>query len=93
MRNPGGYLTIYDPDPHKGAGQQTLKEYDSFTCGHCNSIVKVKPFCDPADAGGLCKQCMNHICKGCYSKGFCAPFEEKLRLAEHRQLVLRSYGF
>ena len=93
MRKAGGYLTIYDPDPHKGAGQKALVECDSFTCAHCNTVVKVKPLCDAADAGGLCKQCMGHICKGCYAIGSCTPFEEKLRLAEHRQMVLRSYGF
>ncbi len=34
MRNPQGYVTIVEP------GQQT-KEIDTFTCGHCNTIVHV----------------------------------------------------
>lgn len=64
---------------------------EAFTCGHCNFVTKVRPMCDPADAGGLCKRCMRLICAGCTQKG-CDVIEKKLERAEARQDALRSYG-
>jgi hypothetical protein len=66
---------------------------ESFTCGHCSFVTKVQPYCDPADAGGLCKGCMRLICKGCVSTMRCDPIEKKLERAEARGIALRSYGF
>ena len=79
-------LFVYD-EPEK----QT-REVESFTCGHCNFVTKIKPRCDPADAGGLCKRCMRLICKGCAGAMRCDPIEKKLERAEARQEALRSYG-
>jgi len=84
MFRPGGYAFTFSPD-----GVQ--KEMDTATCGHCNSVLHIKPFMDPADMGGLCKQCMKFICPKCVDLG-CTPFEKKLDQWEARDRALRSYG-
>ena len=84
MRNPGGYAVFIMPG-------EAPAECDTFTCGHCNSIVHVKPKCDPSEVGGLCKVCMKMICPACLSKG-CTPFEKKLEEMESREIARRSYG-
>ena len=83
MRNPGGYASTW------GVGWGDLDtEADTFTCGHCQRIVTVKPKCDPADAGGLCYQCDALVCTRCADAGICVPFEEMLARMEAR----RSYA-
>ncbi len=61
----------------------SFKEMATFTCGHCQAIRHVKPYCDPADLGGLCKICMGVVCEKCVGNG-CDPFEEKLKRQEAR---------
>jgi len=100
MRKPGGYAVV--TSPAGGAvsfdrrPRQALRagatETDTYTCGHCGRIVHVLPRQDPADLGGLCKQCMTLICPRCLDKG-CEPLERKLERAEARERALRSYGF
>lgn len=80
-----GYFTFDEPE-------KPTVEIDSMTCGHCNFVTKIKPLCDPADAGGLCKQCMRLICKGCARTMRCDPIEKKLERAEARNEAIRSYG-
>jgi hypothetical protein len=58
-----------------------VKEMDTFTCAHCNSIRHVKPFCDPADLGGLCKCCMGVVCEKCVGGG-CDPIMKKIERQE-----------
>lgn len=72
-----GYATLTEP-----MGQ--VKEMDTFTCAHCNSIRHVKPFCDPADLGGLCKCCMGVVCEQCVGRG-CDPLEKKIQRIEKSQ--------
>jgi hypothetical protein len=67
------------------------KELATFTCGHCQNIRHVKPYCDPADLGGLCKICMNVICEQCVG-GPCDPFEKKIERMEARGRALRWMG-
>lgn len=83
MRNPSGYATFTTDGV-------ITKERDTFTCFHCNRIVHVKPKCDPADLGALCKVCMRLVCPRCSDKG-CIPFEKKLERAEARYHARRSY--
>lgn len=66
MRNPGGFLEITDPDPHKGAGQVAKQEMDTITCGHRGEIVKVPANC-PANAMPfvMCWGCRRFICLKC----------------------------
>ena len=68
-----GYATLIGPEQ--------MKESATFTCGHCMSIRHVKPYCDPADLGGLCKICMTVICEKCVGLG-CDPFEKKIERQE-----------
>jgi hypothetical protein len=77
MRNPGGYSIITDP------GAPT-READTFTCRHCQKIVFVKPFADPADMGGRCTCCDALICPSCVGKG-CDHIEKKLARLEARK--------
>ncbi len=84
MLKPGGYAFTFGP-------LGTEKEMDTFTCCHCNSVVHVKPKCDPADLGGQCRLCDKPVCPKCVGKG-CTPFEKKLEWWEARSRALRSYG-
>jgi len=84
MRKPGGYGVVMGP---LGVEQET----DTFTCRHCNSVHRVKPFCDPADLGGQCRLCDAPICPKCVGKN-CTPFEKRLEIVEARDRALRSYG-
>jgi hypothetical protein len=73
-------LTIYDTDTGFEA-----KNRDTFTCHHCGTVVLVKPKCDPADLGGLCKTCMKLICHKCAAKGGCDPWEKQMERMEARE--------
>lgn len=95
MRNPGGYLVIDDPAPHRGRGEVGRREFDTFTCGHCNQITKVTPATDVC----LCKKCMSFVCEGCHARFVCVPFEKKLEEWEQkvargieREITLKTYG-
>ena len=83
MRNPQGYLV--------GVSPEATSECDTFTCGHCQHIVLVKPMCDPAELGGKCKVCDSLICKHCVGKT-CTPWEKQMEVREARDQALRSYG-
>jgi hypothetical protein len=85
MRKPGGYAISYGlwGDKH---------EWDTFTCCHCNVVVKVMPKCNPDDLGGMCRLCMKMVCPKCVDTGICDPIEKKLERLEARDRALRSYG-
>lgn len=85
MRNAGGYFCSFDPTGIR-------QEADTFTCFHCNRVVIVKPKCDPSDLGGMCRLCEKMICPDCVNLGRCDPFEEKLKRAENKYNIRRSYG-
>lgn len=97
MRKPGGYAVVVGPTvlpDGRPAGPDPLvstrgdfHECDTASCGHCQAIMHVKPFCDPADLGGLCKHCMRIICPRCVAKNICVPWEEMIARMEAR----RSY--
>jgi len=78
MRKPGGYLIVNDPSLR-------AKEADTFTCGHCVRIVRVKPKADAADFGGLCKCCMKLICSRCVNIGTCYPIEKAIEDHEKQE--------
>lgn len=85
MRKPQGLATWTTPE-----GKQV--EAETFTCGHCQKIVFVKPKCDPADAGGLCKLCMTLICPKCAGDTKCDIFEKKLLRLEARDRLMQAMG-
>jgi hypothetical protein len=89
---PGGYFICVDPDPKSGT-PGTI-ERDTFTCQHCNKIVRVTPMCPPEDMGGRCMQCGEGlgglICKECATKGNCVPLEKAITQMEDRSRFLRE---
>jgi hypothetical protein len=86
LRGLTGYATLIDPDLGK-------KEADTFTCGHCQRIVAVKPYGQNLDElGGRCGGCDQLICAACVDTGRCDPFEEKLKRFEAKAEARRSYA-
>jgi hypothetical protein len=83
MLRPGGYAYLSDPE----AG---VKEWDTTTCAHCNSIVHVKAKERPENIGGLCKQCMGLICPRCV-RGACVPLLKRLDDMEARARFRRAF--
>ena len=97
MRNAGGYFLSTDPDPTKSKGQQAAVERDTFTCGHCNTIVFVKPLCSANEMpGGLCWGCRRFICDPCEAERIktntCDVIEKKLERWEARNRLLSAVG-
>ncbi len=95
MRNPGGYIAVFSPDRRydfitSDRKKFEGKEHDTFSCQHCNHVVVVKPYCDAADAGGLCKQCMGLICGPCVDAGECTPLLKRIEQMEDRGRFLRQ---
>ena len=86
---------------HRGYARETgpdgfRKEVDTFTCGHCQRVIFVKP--GPSSGGiDMCRVCMRMICGHCFAAlsapgGRCDPFEKKLERSEARGRFLRSLG-
>lgn len=73
-------------------GPEGTVEFETFTCGHCSTIVQVPHKASPDALGGLCKQCMTMICPGCVEKMTCDPFEKKLKRQEDRSRFFRQIG-
>lgn len=86
MRKAGGYGFYTTVEGN------VVDEHDTFTCAHCNSVVKVEPFQRPEDLGGQCTLCNAPICPKCADLGVCFPFEKRLEESEAKQEALRSYG-
>jgi len=84
MRNPGGYAVWF-------GGEGPVRESDTLTCVHCNTVFFVVPRQDLADLGGFCRQCMWHTCRACADKP-CAPFEKKLEAIERRDRLRAAAG-
>lgn len=81
----GGYTTTTDPETG-------TTECDTFTCGHCQKIVFVKPKEDPASIGGMCFQCMHLVCPRCVGLAVCSPWQKQMEVAEAKDRARRSYG-
>jgi hypothetical protein len=77
MRNPGGYAQIVAPDG-------STREFDTFTCAHCNRVTHVAARARAEDIGGLCKQCMGLVCPACVGQP-CVPFLKRLEQMEARE--------
>jgi hypothetical protein len=83
MRVPGGYAIRTDP-------VLGISETDTRTCGHCQKVDAIRPFCDPAEVGGLCYVCNRYICLRCHGLATCDPIERKLERNEARGRLLRD---
>lgn len=82
MQKPQGYAIITDPCAH-------TKEWDTYTCCHCNRVTFVPAPPTPMP-GGFCRMCMKPICEACCDFG-CIPFEKKLEEMEARDRFLRAF--
>ena len=83
-----GYASVTEAD-----GRVSV-EYDTFTCGHGNEIVRVKV--GTVNQAPMCMQCMTRICLACQAEAVrtmkCTPFEERLKQMESRAALRRSMG-
>lgn len=86
MLRPEGYASITEAD---GTISQ---EYDTFTCGHKNEIVRVKV--GMVNEAPRCLTCMRRICLSCQREANltlkCIPFEKRLEAMESRDRTRRS---
>lgn len=77
-----------------------VREVDTFTCQHCNSVGKVRPFQDAeaSGSGAICHGCGGLVCIGCVQRARqngvprCDHIERKLERQErsaqfHRDLT------
>lgn len=84
MRNPQGYGFEIDRVTGKVIG-----EWDTFTCAHCQHVVRFRKMAEAHELGGHCTLCDKMICSHCVGKP-CEPFEEKIRAAETRHANRRE---
>lgn len=85
---PGGYTIITDPDA------PTI-EYDTFTCGHCQFIVPLKPHHQPTTdtANGWCWHCTKPLCPSCANRleqHGCEIWEKQMERIEARDRLART---
>lgn len=80
-----GYATVH-------IDGQLVEEEDTFTCGHCNGIVPIKPGQTDTDS---CRACDSHICQRCahilVKTMKCVTVDARLEAAE-REARLRRNG-
>lgn len=93
-----GYYQVIDPEPSRCA------ELETFTCGHCNSIVRMQKevslqSLDMAIRQGKekrdirrCGGCDHLVCPKCHKSPTCTPFLKKLEAYERREALLLSCG-
>lgn len=76
----GGPRSNDFPDPAM-ASLQACGEADTYTCGHCQKVVIIKPGGKNDD--GVCRHCWALVCPKCAGEQRCKPIEaqieEKLR--------------
>ena len=87
MRNPKGYAVVTNVDGR-------VREFDTYTCAHCQRVTHVMAGQKPEDLGGLCRHCMGLVCSQCVDAP-CVPAEEMIRAIERRwerEEMLRSLG-
>jgi len=73
-------------------GPNGVEEHETFTCGHCNNVVRVPHKAKPDDLGGMCRVCMSMVCGRCCATGRCDPFDKKLKRMEDRGRFFREVG-
>ncbi len=93
MRRPQGYGIITEP------GKADI-EFDTYTCNHCNTVVRMAPMMQPEDVcwGIRCKMCNRDICRRCVNDMLmgifprCVPWEQRMERMESRDRFLRAVG-
>lgn len=81
----GGYMIVRNADDR---GHDI--ECDTFTCRHCNRIVKIRPLCDPVELGGRCTGCDGLLCSACASNLVCIHIEKRVELIERRAALAQA---
>ena len=71
-------------------GDGPTREWDTFTCNHCQRVIRFEKRKEAHELGGHCLVCDCMICDECVGKG-CTPFEEKIREQETRAANRKSY--
>ena len=86
-----GYAVLTDRESGR-----TVKEVDTFNCGHCGRVSHPEVGENPGDNFGHCTICDRHLCRRCATKmdagGGCDVYEEKLAREEASYEARRSYG-
>lgn len=67
-----------------------IKEWDTFTCNHCQRVIRYQKRVEAEQLGGHCLVCDAMICDRCVGKG-CTPFLKKIEEMEEREIARRSY--
>ena len=82
-----GYQIIVDPDTG-------THENDTFTCGHCQYIVDLRPFqAKTSGANGWCFSCTKALCPRCADRleiHGCEIWERQMEEIESRDRLRRS---
>lgn len=77
-------------------GPEGNKEWDTLTCGHCQRIVQIRPFCPLEEVGGHCRPCNKFLCPDCETKRAngqpCIPWAKQMDVIEARERARASYG-
>lgn len=68
-------------------------ECDTFTCRHCNKIVRIKPLCDPVELGGRCSGCDGLLCPLCASVSGCTHIERRMEIIERRESIAKAVRY
>jgi hypothetical protein len=84
MPRPLGYACISDPESGN-------REYDTFTCAHCQYVVHLPPNKKIEEVGDFCRSCYAVICANCADKKVCSPILKKIEQMEERRYRLLSY--
>ncbi len=85
MPKAGGYLVITEADGRK-------KEFDTFSCCHCNQVVVLDPQ-DPAMGRvGFCMKCSKRTCPKDQCK-CCTPFMRKVERLEDEAYHRQARGY
>jgi hypothetical protein len=77
---------------YRETGPEGTVEHETFTCAHCQRLVKCSVPPNPDIDGWNCRQCFARICRYCASKQVCDPFERKLERIEARASLLKAVG-
>ena len=83
MRKPGGQIIVTDPGT-------PLYEQDTFTCIHCNKVVRVPPGLSSFTDFDWCRKCMKPICNKPVCHDSCVPWERQMEITEARGKLHRA---
>lgn len=97
MFKAGGYgqFLCDDSVAYDRHGRIIDREHDTFSCGHCSSVVFINARERAADIGGFCRSCARNICGPCVDADRCRPVEVLMEAIERgleKERVRQSYA-